>query len=144
MLELSPECRAWHTARACGIIIIEGWNGRLYPSGPLGTEAIARELMLCDRALLHEWVAYGCRCQEDRGMVQVTFHGTDAEGNALVDALMHSCGCTFGLMGVRTSTCRAHDMLISDQRALDGLLFMRRLFALREPDAAQRTIGFNP
>jgi len=29
-------------------------------------------------------------------------------------------------MGVRTSTCEPHNMLIEDQRALDGLVWMRR------------------
>lgn len=57
---------------------------------------------------------------------QPVWHGTQEESAALVNAIARNCNCQFGLMGVRTSTCPPHHMLIEDQRALDGLLFMRR------------------
>ena len=44
-----------------------------------------------------------------------------------VNAVHHNCACEFGLMGVRLSTCASHHMLNEDQRALDGLLFGRRI-----------------
>lgn len=45
---------------------------------------------------------------------------------ALVTAIANNCACTYGVMGARTETCPPHKMLTDDQRALDGLLFMRR------------------
>lgn len=57
----------------------------------------------------------------------VVWSGTQQESYDLVDAIQHNCTCEFGLMGVRLSTCIAHRMLTEDQRALDGLLFMRRM-----------------
>ena len=57
---------------------------------------------------------------------QVVFYGTQEESCALVNAIARNCACAWGALGVRTSTCAPHNMLISDQRALNGLLFMRR------------------
>ena len=55
----------------------------------------------------------------------VTWHGRAAEYRDLVDAVGRNCGCEYG-MGVRTC-CSAHRMIAEDQRALDGLLFARRM-----------------
>ncbi len=60
-------------------------------------------------------------------VAQIHFNGTTQEGNDLLKAIAHNCQCTYGLMGVRTSTCPAHHMLIDSQRVLDHLLFMRRI-----------------
>jgi hypothetical protein len=68
-------------------------------------------------------------------MVATTvWHGTPEESQLLNAVLMFWCSdkgegehCTYGLMGVRTTTCAAHVMLRDDQRALDGLLFGRRV-----------------
>ena len=57
---------------------------------------------------------------------QTLFYGTQEETIALVNAIARNCGCSFGLMGVRTSTCVPHEMLVNDQRALNGLLWMHR------------------
>jgi hypothetical protein len=58
---------------------------------------------------------------------EVLWHGTQRDSFDLVSAIAHNCTCEFGLMGVRLSTCSAHRMLEEDQRALDGLLFVRSM-----------------
>ena len=59
--------------------------------------------------------------------VQVVWHGTQQESFDLVNAIARNCTCEFGLMGVRLATCAPHRMLTEDQRALNGLLFARRM-----------------
>src|ERR1051325_10939270 len=59
--------------------------------------------------------------------MQVVWHGTQQESFDLVNAIAHHCSCEFGLMGVRLATCAPHRMLTEDQRALNGLLFARRM-----------------
>jgi hypothetical protein len=56
-----------------------------------------------------------------------SWHGTRAESQAFVEAIARHCACEFGLRGVRLGTCGPHQMLAEDQRALDGLVFVRRL-----------------
>ncbi|HEY1292750.1 MAG TPA: hypothetical protein VGJ60_06610 [Chloroflexota bacterium] len=58
---------------------------------------------------------------------QVVWHGTQQESFDLVNAIARNCTCEFGLMGVRLVTCAPHRMLTDDQRALNGLLFARRM-----------------
>lgn len=58
--------------------------------------------------------------------MQIIFNGTDTEKSDLITALQHNCGCAFGPFGMRMSTCAAHVMLITDQRALNGLIDGRR------------------
>ncbi|GAC1323391.1 MAG: hypothetical protein NVSMB2_21080 [Chloroflexota bacterium] len=58
---------------------------------------------------------------------QVVWHGTQQESFDLVNAIARNCTCEFGLMGVRLATCAPHRMLTEDQRALNGLLFARRM-----------------
>ena len=60
-------------------------------------------------------------------VTKITWHGTHEESLALISAIRHSCTCEFGLQNVRQSVCAAHEMLARDQRALDGLLFARRM-----------------
>ena len=62
-------------------------------------------------------------------MVTVVWHGTEQESSELLAAITKNCDCKYGLMGVRISTCHPHRMLVEDQRALDGLLFARRMRA---------------
>ncbi len=57
----------------------------------------------------------------------VIWHGTQQDSTHLVSAIARNCACEFGLMGVRIATCAPHTMLIEDQRALNGLLFARRI-----------------
>ena len=58
---------------------------------------------------------------------QVVWNGTREESLALVNAIARNCTCEFGLMGVRLSTCASHRMVSEDQRALNGLLFVRHM-----------------
>lgn len=60
-------------------------------------------------------------------MAGTEFHGNSDENADLINAIARNCDCTYGLMGVRTSTCGGHMMLLMDQRALDGLLCYRHL-----------------
>jgi hypothetical protein len=45
----------------------------------------------------------------------------------LTEAVARHCACEHGPMGVRVTTCPPHRMLTHDQRAVNGLFFMRRL-----------------
>jgi hypothetical protein len=56
-----------------------------------------------------------------------SWNGTRIESQDLVSAIARNCVCEYGLRGVRTHTCSPHQMLAEDQRALDGLVFVRRL-----------------
>ena len=57
----------------------------------------------------------------------IVWYGTQQESFDLVNAVARNCECQFGMMGVRLSTCAPHRMLMEDQRALNGLLFARRI-----------------
>lgn len=57
----------------------------------------------------------------------VIWHGTQAETFELLQALSRNCSCVVTAEGVRLSTCAPHQMLVSEQRAVDGLLFVRRI-----------------
>jgi hypothetical protein len=59
----------------------------------------------------------------------VLWHGTQTEALELLQALSRNCSCVVTAEGVRLSTCVPHEMLSSDQRAVDGLLFGRRIAA---------------
>jgi hypothetical protein len=56
-------------------------------------------------------------------LAKTVWHGTDREAEQLLAAIARNCTCSFGLMGVRLSTCGPHRMLTDEQRTLDGLLF---------------------
>ena len=58
---------------------------------------------------------------------QVLWHGTQQESFDLINSIARNCVCEFGPLGVRQSTCPPHQMLMDDQRAMDGLLFVRRM-----------------
>jgi hypothetical protein len=60
-------------------------------------------------------------------MVRVVWHGSRVESEMLARAISTHCNCEFNGSGLRTSTCGPHEMLIQDQRALDGLLFGRNI-----------------
>lgn len=57
----------------------------------------------------------------------VLWHGTQTEALELLQALSRNCSCAVTPEGVRLSTCPPHRMLSTDQRAIDGLLFARRI-----------------
>ena len=56
-----------------------------------------------------------------------TWNGTTQESRELAAAIEHNCACQYATDGHRTSTCAPHRMLVADQRALDGLLFVRQI-----------------
>lgn len=62
---------------------------------------------------------------------QVAFHGTPEEVADLLAAITRNCTCEYTAEGVRLNSCAGHDMLVNDQRALNGLVFERRRLAAR-------------
>jgi len=58
---------------------------------------------------------------------QAMWHGSIDEFSELLDAIGRNCTCGYGDRGERSAICAAHHMLLADQRALDGLLFARRM-----------------
>lgn len=73
---------------------------------------------------------------------RITWNGTTDEALALLHALRAHCNCTIE-DGRTVAACAGHHMLVHDQRAVDGLLFMRRMAArlLTEEFAAQTPIS---
>jgi hypothetical protein len=57
---------------------------------------------------------------------RITWNGTTDEALALLQALRSHCECRRD-EGRTMSACPSHSMLAHDQRAIDGLLFMRRM-----------------
>lgn len=57
---------------------------------------------------------------------RITWNGTHQETLALLNALSHHCTCQIEAERM-VKACAGHTMLACDQRALDGLLFMRRI-----------------
>jgi hypothetical protein len=55
------------------------------------------------------------------------WNGTQQESADLASAINRNCICQYGLDGERTVTCPPHRMMTDDQRALDGLVFMRQI-----------------
>jgi hypothetical protein len=63
----------------------------------------------------------------DRAMTRnIIWNGTTDEALALLHALLKHCECRVQ-DGRTVSACAGHLMLAHDQRAVDGLLFMRRM-----------------
>jgi hypothetical protein len=59
---------------------------------------------------------------------RISWNGTTDEALALLHALRAHCSCTVD-RGRTVAPCAGHHMLARDQRAVDGLLFMRRMAA---------------
>ncbi len=74
-------------------------------------------------------MARGLRLVRSRMARSVLWHGTQTEALEFLQALSRNCSCVVTAEGVRLSTCPPHEMLLSDQRAIDGLLFARRIAA---------------
>jgi hypothetical protein len=55
------------------------------------------------------------------------WHGTPTEYLELTLAVTSHCTCAFHTQSRQLSICAGHEMLYSDQRALDGLLFACRI-----------------
>jgi hypothetical protein len=58
----------------------------------------------------------------------IIWNGTTDEALALLHALRAHCECRLEA-GRTVAPCASHTMLAHDQRAVDGLLFMRRIAA---------------
>jgi hypothetical protein len=58
---------------------------------------------------------------------EAVWSGTQSEWLDLLHAIADNCECQVDDMGVQLEACASHRLLISDQRALDGLLFARRI-----------------
>ncbi|GAC1329437.1 MAG: hypothetical protein NVSMB2_28470 [Chloroflexota bacterium] len=59
---------------------------------------------------------------------RTNWYGTNDEALALLQALNAHCECRVET-GRTVAPCGGHHMLARDQRAVDGLLFMRRMAA---------------
>jgi hypothetical protein len=57
---------------------------------------------------------------------QITWKGTPDEALALLHALRAHCECRVE-QGRTIASCAGHRMLANEQRAIDGLVFMRRI-----------------
>ena len=68
----------------------------------------------------------------------INWHGSAAEAASLIKAVVAHCTCLVDKQGRRTSVCDAHLMLINDQRALDGLLFARRIASRLKDEEFER------
>ena len=53
--------------------------------------------------------------------------GTDREAVDLLAAISCYCTCELDDKKFRVTSCASHTMLLTDQRALDGLIFARRM-----------------
>ena len=69
-------------------------------------------------------------------MTSTTWNGTHLEQLDLLAAISRHCACQVGFDGVCVAVCPPHRMLVEDQRALDGLLFARRLARCLAPGVA--------
>jgi hypothetical protein len=64
--------------------------------------------------------------QDDgRSWLPAIWHGTDAEYRILLRIVAGYCSCR--PEGIKIVVCSPHQMLVEDQRAIDGLVFLRRL-----------------
>jgi hypothetical protein len=59
---------------------------------------------------------------------RITWNGSTDEALALLQALSAHCTCSTA-DGRIVAACAGHAMLAHDQRAIDGLVFMRRMAA---------------
>lgn len=59
--------------------------------------------------------------------MHVKWGGTIAEYDELTLAINQHCLCIYDNMGLLSEKCAAHVMLDTNQRAVDGFLFARRI-----------------
>ena len=57
----------------------------------------------------------------------VYWHGTRQEAAALLHAISSHCSCESTAKDARPRRCPPHLMLVEDQRAVNGLLFVRNI-----------------
>ena len=81
-----------------------------------------------------------------------SWNGRRQELLELVNAIAANCTCELGDMGEHLTVCEAHKMLATDQRALDGLLFVRQMvdrlkheeFSTVQQPAGDDIVAFTP
>lgn len=57
----------------------------------------------------------------------VYWHGTRQEGSELLHAISAHCSCDQAAAPTQARRCPPHRMLVEDQRAVNGLLFARKI-----------------
>jgi hypothetical protein len=65
---------------------------------------------------------------KQRRVGNAVWNGTIREQLDLMAAVQHNCDCSYDPLDGWLSGCAGHMMLARDQRALDGLLWNRRVF----------------
>jgi hypothetical protein len=60
-------------------------------------------------------------------VMAVYWHGTRQEGSELLHAISAHCSCDPTAGPAQTRRCPPHRMLVEDQRAVNGLLFARKI-----------------
>jgi hypothetical protein len=72
----------------------------------------------------------------------ILWHGTQIEVRILLHAIKQHCTCELDTNNTRVDACGAHQLLVN-QRALDGLLFARRMAErlLHEEFSDARTVN---
>jgi hypothetical protein len=70
---------------------------------------------------------------------QTIWNGTDEEARRLMRAIERNCNCSNPLTGPG-GMCAPHRMILEDQRALDGLLFARRIVARLTDEERLKTV----
>jgi hypothetical protein len=70
----------------------------------------------------------------------IAWNGTAQDSLDLMRVVNRHCSCEFGLMGGVATRCAAHRMLTEDRRALNGLLFSRRIVS-KLRDEEWRIVG---
>ncbi len=58
-----------------------------------------------------------------------TWPSTNAEANRLLQAVAQNCTCTAHTVTAEGQLCPAHQMAITDQRVINGLVFARHIVA---------------
>lgn len=81
---------------------------------------------------------------ECRQLAEIKWNGTQEEKDDLLAAVQRHCACGYNDDGFLTDSCAAHQMLVTDQRALNGLLWNRHLApAARGGRIDRRVISFS-
>jgi hypothetical protein len=86
-------------------------------------------LVSCDvgMTIVHDVAWAHPHTEAQIAVTSMTWNGTLIEELELIAAVERNCECVFDKMGMRLVACAAHTMLVRDQRALNGLLWTRRL-----------------
>ena len=69
------------------------------------------------------------------GRPEVVWNGTAEEAGELAEAIGHNCECAFeggNRAARRLATCPPHHAMVTDQRFMNGLLWMRHMRAMLE------------